>query len=79
MSDKAIVDVIRRVYDGNEGASVLVGVCGDGLMVEVKTSPDKVSKEWFGENRISFSPKVARAVAEAMAKCADELDEQEGK
>lgn len=73
MSEKAFVEVQRRVFDGGGGASLVVGPYDDGF-VEIRTGNDPVSEEWFGKHAISFSPKVARAVAEALLKCADEVE-----
>lgn len=73
MSEKAHTEVSRRIYDGNEGAHVEVAPY-DEFLVGVKVGRDQVSLEWFGDKEISFSPKVARSVAEAMLKCADEIE-----
>lgn len=71
---KSVMEVSRRVYDGNEGASVLITPGEDGFGVMIMTGSDVVSKEWFGDNRITFTPEVARSVAEALLRCADEVD-----
>lgn len=73
MSDKAYVEVSREIFDGGDGASVVVAPW-DSEMVGIKVARNQVSIEWFGDKEMSFSPKVARAVAEAMIKCADEVD-----
>ena len=73
MSEKAYTMVTRKVFDGGEGASVEI-YPHDEFMVGVRTTADSVSVEWFGKFETSFSPKVARAVAEAMLKCADEIE-----
>jgi hypothetical protein len=70
---KAFVEVQRRVFDGGEGASLVIEPYDDGF-IAIRTNNDTVSEEWFGKHNISFSPKVARAVAECLLKCADECE-----
>ena len=73
MTEKAFTEVSRRVFDGGEGASLVIEPFDDGF-VAIRTGNDTVSREWFGSHDMSFSPKVARAVAEALLKCADEVE-----
>jgi hypothetical protein len=75
--NKVFVDVIRQVFDGGEGASVVIGPKSDGLTVCLKTCDDPVSKEWFGEMNIEFSPDVAIAVGEALIAAGKERKEAE--
>jgi len=74
MHNKQITDICRRIFEGGEGASILVQPCEDGLLVGVSTSADKASKEYFGTIKYEFGPGMARAIGQAMIACADEID-----
>lgn len=63
MEHKTTMETIRRLYDDVEGVYVEVGPDSDGLgMVQIST-PDKKSKEWFGDIRLVLSPLRARILA----------------
>ena len=71
--NKIETETIRRIYV-EEGRCVEVGPDGDGLGVEIRTV-GKDNVEWFGELRLAVSPEMAKALAEALIKCAEEFKE----
>lgn len=74
--NKPVTDILRRVFEGGEGASILVQPCEDGLLVGVKTYDDDTSKDYFGKVDFEFGPDMARAIGQAMIECANEIDGQ---
>lgn len=65
-------DTVRKVYW--EGHFIEVGPDGDGVgCVEVRTTGE--SAEFFGRSSLMMRADVARALAQALLKAADEAEE----
>jgi hypothetical protein len=60
----ASVEILRRVYDDEEGVFIEVHPSPDvpDAMIEVSTLGDKKSEEWFGKVLFSMSPDFAIAL-----------------
>lgn len=70
--EKVSTEVVRRVFDDNEGVFIEVGPDCDGLgCVEVRTT-NKECQDYFGEAKLTMSPAIARLLGEALIKAADE-------
>lgn len=72
------VENVHRVFhrDG-DGAFVEVGPDGDGVgCVEIRTT-GKPSEEFFGAVRLVLDPGMARLVADALRRAADEIETSE--
>lgn len=76
MANDITLETIRRIQNS------------DGEMIDVKPYPegpewvficntDETSKEYFGEINLIMEPKFARLLAEALLKCADEVEKYE--
>jgi hypothetical protein len=64
------MELIRRIYDDNTGACIQVGPDGDALgLVQLRT-PDSVSKENFGDVRLTLEPEMAVLVGNALLSAA---------
>ena len=73
MSQTFTTEVVRRVYDDEEGACIEVGPDCDSLWL-VQISAEGKSKDFYGDLRIAFVPGFARQIARAMLACANEMD-----
>ena len=63
------------VYFAGEPRHMIVRPDQDGLgTVEVLTGKDKESKDWFGDVRFNADSAFMRKLAEAIVRCADDLD-----
>jgi hypothetical protein len=73
MSNKAAVEVVRRVWNTDEGSVCIeVGEWPDSPdYLELRTVSDK-SIEWFGALNISMPPEFAKALGEALIAAAAE-------
>lgn len=76
MTDKFQFEPIIRLREPNEGVCIEVGEDPDleGL-VQLRT-PDRESKLYYGEIRLTVSPNKARQLAEALISVANQLDAQ---
>ena len=63
-------DVIRRIYDNNDGRYVEVGPDGDGLGVEIRTTGENI--EYFGKINLTLSAEMAKELGRALMLAADE-------
>lgn len=71
---KASIEIVRRVYDDEEGAFIQVNPDPNTQSwVEIKTADDDGEKNW-GKIRFVVSPIFARALAAAIIATADELE-----
>jgi hypothetical protein len=71
---KFSTEVVRKVYDDEDGVYIQVGPDGDGLdLVELRVS-DEESKKYYGDVRITLYPAQARLLADALLACADEME-----
>ena len=77
---KYSTEVIRRVYDDEEGAYLEIGACQDGTpgVVSLSTGGNTKNEEWYGSFYVSLNPDHARQVAAALLARAEEA-EKEGK
>lgn len=67
-------DVIRRVWQDQEGVAIDVGPDADGLgLVWLRTCDDKAA-EYYGKLDVTFEPEIARALGEALVAAADEAE-----
>jgi len=65
-------DIIRRIWQDGEGASIQVGPDADALgLVRVHTS-DKLSEEYWGKIDINIDPDIAIALGTALILAAKE-------
>ncbi len=67
-------EVNRRIYNDDYGVFIEVGPDADGLggLVEVRTI-DAESKKHYGELRLTIDPEMAKQLAFALLKAADEV------
>lgn len=76
MAYRFSTEVIRRVYDDDDGVYIEVSPDADGLdLVQLSTKGD--SEEHYGKLRLCLVPDQARRLAAAMIACADESDAAE--
>lgn len=68
---KVSIDVIRRVYQDDEGVFLEVSPDPDIFGIRVHATKGKNS-EWFGDVDFSVSKDVARALGMALIRCADD-------
>lgn len=78
------VDAVREIWvDGEKGVHLDIGPDREGLgCVELRTPTNgslNRSEEYFGKVAITFEPKLARVIAMAMLKCADEVEAAAGR
>lgn len=68
------VEVVRKVYDDENGVFIEIGPDCDGLGgIEVRTT-DKESKEYYGDVRLSIhSKKQAVLIGNAILAAAEEM------
>ena len=72
-------EVVRNIYNDDNGAFVSVSPAPDeGCGVQLRTI-DKRSQEWYGTFNFSLPSNLAREVAKAILKAADEADERDAK
>lgn len=70
MTMKFTLEILREVWDDESGDHIEIGPDRDGLgCIEIRYK-DKNGKI---EERMTFHPEMARLVAQAVLKCADEL------
>ena len=70
---KASIEIIRRVYDEDEGRFITVGPDPDGLDA-VQISVEESEKDYWGEVCLTLSPALARKLAEALIARAGEAE-----
>lgn len=67
-------EVVRKVYDDDEGFHISVGPDSDGLdLVQISTDGEE-NKKFFGDLRLCLFPAMARELGHALIDTADELD-----
>lgn len=68
-------EVVRRIYDNDEGVYVEVGPDSDALgLVELRTG-DKASEDYYGKLRFTMTKEQAIAVGHALIAAAAEVKE----
>ena len=68
-------ETIVRVVDDREGVYIEVGPDSDaGEYVEIRTTSDPKSVEYYGSTRIAFPPAMARMLARALLAVAETLE-----
>lgn len=74
------VEVIRRVFDDEEGVCIDIGGCQDGIpgVVSIYTEGEKNTK-WYGKLYLGISPGQARLLASAILARADEAEKEDEK
>ena len=63
-----IVEVSRKVFNLDEGTSILVEPSGENPenYITIRTDHCELSKEWYGDIRLSLPNKMAKVLAEAL-------------
>jgi hypothetical protein len=73
---KFSTEVVRKIWDDEDGVYVQVGPDGDSLdLVELRTV-DETSEQFYGKIRFVMHPIQAREVAAAILACADEMEKK---
>lgn len=73
---KTSIEVVRRVYDDNEGVAIEVGRNADNPnWMDIGTGHDKKAEEYYGKVLLSLPKEQAQLLAKAILDCAnDELE-----
>ncbi len=78
MSDNYFLDVVYNVLDTRSKCvptpCIKVGPDPEGLNYVRMSTDDKASREWFGEINVIMDPKMARLLAKALNRAADDAD-----
>lgn len=75
---KHSLEVVRRVYDDDDGVFIEIGPDRDGLnLIELSTSGE--SQKHYGPLRLCLNPAQARLIAKSLAAAADESEVEKGK
>lgn len=74
MSDKASIEVVRRVFDDQHGVCIEVGPWPDApdVAIGIWTSGAK-NIEWFGSLNVSMSPEYAECLGRALIDAAGDF------
>lgn len=74
MERKYETEIVRRIYENQEGVYLEVGPDSDGLdCVELRTVDTK-SKEYFGTINILLPKELARHVGQALIDSSNEME-----
>lgn len=68
--EKTSVEVIRRVFNDDEGVFIEVGPDSEGLsLIEIRTTEPK-SVEWYGKIRLPMSRELALKLGQTLVAAA---------
>lgn len=62
------VEVSRKVFHPDEGVSILITPCEENPenYITIRTDHCELSKDWYGDIRLSLPNKMAKVLAEAV-------------
>lgn len=66
MSKKYQTEVVRRIYENDEGVHIEVAPDSDGLECVVLRTVDEDSKNYYGEINLMLPKELARLVGQAL-------------
>jgi hypothetical protein len=66
------LEVVRKVYDDDQGVALEVGPDCDGTGLVQLRAVTPASQEYFGSVDLTVTPKMAKLLGEALIKAAEE-------
>jgi hypothetical protein len=71
---KTTLEIHYEVWEDKQGVKLNIGPDSDGFSCVQLCTKDAKSEEYWGKLRVVFPPAIARNVAKALLKCADDLE-----